>query len=175
MNIIASLGSAGYYIFHFNKECVTGSQRQTLFTAENPSDVALCQTEKTPVLCFGVETKTNPEKIMNFAYKVFGSNINKPWKEENKSISKWIEPIITPDMKPNSPSEVLHKHHSENWESYNKSFWLIASKGNVGIAIISPLEGDMRIWKTYIREGEAIWIPTGWSIKVWVEDLAIIA
>ena len=78
-------------------------------------------------------------------------------------------------MKPTQATEVLHKYHSQSWESYNKSFWLIASKSNVGIAIISPLEGDMRIWKTYIRQGEAIWIPNGWSIKVWVEDLAIIA
>lgn len=174
MNIVASLASAGYYIYHFNKECVTGSQRQTLFTAENPSDVTICQTEKTPTVCFGVETKTNPEKIMNFAYKVYGSNINKPWKEQNKSISKWIEPIITPDMKRSSPSEVLHKYHSNNWENYSNNIWIVASKGSVGVAIISPLEGDMRIWKTYIREGEAIWIPTGWSFIVHVEELAIV-
>ena len=174
INIAASLASAGYYVYHFNKECVTGSQRQTLFTAENPSDVIMCQSEKTPTICFEVETKTNPEKIMNFAYKVYGSNINKSWKEENRTISKWIEPITTPDMKSNSVSEVLHKYRSENWDSYPNSIWIVASKGNIGIAIISPLEEDMRIWKTYIREGEAMWVPKGWFMKLYVEDLAVI-
>lgn len=173
INIVASLLSSGYYIYYFNKECVTGTKKQTLFTSESPTDVAICQNEKTPTVCFNVETKTNYEKIMSFAYKVFGSNTHKSWKDSNNLISGWVEPILTPDMKSAKPSKIFHKYQSDNWESNDKASWLISSKNNIGIALISPLEDDMRIWKTYIREGEAIWIPKGWFMKISVEDLAI--
>ena len=97
MNIIPSLCATGYYIHKFNKECVTGSQRQTLFMAENKEDVTLCKQEKVPIVCFKIKLKTDKDKIMNLAQKTYGSNISKPWKEENREISKWSDPVLTPD------------------------------------------------------------------------------